>query len=37
MFWFNGIMEGKVKILGTNLKSEEILHLYLIFCAFDDV
>ena len=29
-------MEGKLIILGTNLKSEEILHIYLIFCAFDD-
>ena len=26
-------MEEKLTILGTNLKSEEILHVYLIFCA----
>ena len=26
----------KLKILGTILKSEEILHVYLIFCAFGD-
>ena len=29
------IFEGKVKILGTNKKSEEIVSFYLIFCAFN--
>ena len=28
------ITEGKLKILGTNKKSEEIISLHLIFCAF---
>ena len=28
-------MEGKLKILGTNKKSEEIISFYLIFRAFD--
>ena len=31
------LIEGKHKIFGTNLKSEKkILHVYLIFCAFED-
>ena len=30
------LMEGKLKILGTKLKSEEILHVHLTFCAFED-
>ena len=30
------IMEGKLKTLETNQKSEEILHFYLIFCVFMD-
>ena len=29
-------MEGKLKILGTNLNWEEILYVYLIFCVFGD-
>ena len=27
-------MEGKLKILEINQKSEEIIHIYLVFCAF---
>ena len=30
------ITEGKLKLLGTNKKSEEIISLYLIFCSFGD-
>ena len=30
------IMEGKVEILETNKKSEEVLHFYFIFGAFMD-
>ena len=30
------IMEGKLKILGTTPKSEEITHFYPIFCVFAD-
>ena len=29
-------IEGKLKILGTNQKHEEIIHIYLIFCTFGD-
>ena len=29
-------MEGKLKILGTNKKSEEIIQVSLIFCPFGD-
>ena len=29
-------MEGKLKILGTNKKSEEIIQVSLIFCPFED-
>ena len=29
-------MEGKLKILEIKQKSEEILQIYLIFCAFGD-
>ena len=29
------IIEGKLKILETNHKYEEILHFYLIFCVFN--
>ena len=36
VFLVNTFDERKLKILKTNQKSEEIEHIYLMFCGFED-